>query len=112
MVRTYTTIDGDMTDTICRRAYGDESGYVEAVYDANMHLSSYPMKLPAGIVIHLPDVVAPVTTDEIALWGQDPARLQQAVGEGRVFVGEGPPPADLNGSAYVDLLTFEFYVPD
>ena len=108
-MRLYTTVQGDMTDMICRRVYGDESGYVEAVYAANMHLSSYGMKLPAGVVVKLPDVIAPVTTDEIALWGEDPARLQKAIDDGRVLVGEGPPADDLQALVYIDMLTFDVY---
>lgn len=53
-------------DLVCRRAYGDESGYVEAVLDANPGLAAVRI-LPAGTVIALPDLaqtatVAPVVT--------------------------------------------------
>ncbi len=47
-----------MIDGICRRVYGDESGYVEAVLEANPRLAALPVPLPVGTVIKLPDLVA------------------------------------------------------
>lgn len=70
MTTTYMTHHGEMIDAICRRAYGDESGYVEAVLNANPGLAALAAPLPAGTVIALPDVpkaseVIPV----VRLWG-------------------------------------------
>lgn len=56
MPTTYRTHHGEMIDAICRRAYGDESGYVEAVLDANPGLAAAGPLLPAGIIIVLPTV--------------------------------------------------------
>lgn len=69
MATTYMTHHGEMIDAICRRAYGDESGYVEAVLNANPGLAALAAPLPAGTVIVLPDVpkaseVIPV----VSLW--------------------------------------------
>lgn len=56
MAAIYTTVQGELVDAICRRAYGDESGYVEAVLDANPGLAAQAAPLPAGTIIVLPDV--------------------------------------------------------
>lgn len=56
MPTTYTTHHGEMIDAICRRAYGDESGFVEAVLEENPGLASLPAPLPEGTRIILPDV--------------------------------------------------------
>lgn len=55
-------------DAVCRRTYGDESGYLEAVLDANPGLTA-PI-LPVGTVIVLPDLSAPAATDQavVTLW--------------------------------------------
>lgn len=69
MATIYKTIKGEMIDAICRRAYGSESGYVEAVLEANPGLAAFDAVLPIGTVIRLPDIpkaskVVPV----ISLW--------------------------------------------
>ncbi len=69
MATTYTTHYGEMIDAICRRAYGDESGYVETVLEANPGLAALPAPLPTGTVIILPEIpqsseVIPV----VSLW--------------------------------------------
>ena len=55
-------------DALCRRVYGDESGYVEAVLDANPGLTA--AILPAGTVIVLPDLAPPDAADVpvVTLW--------------------------------------------
>lgn len=55
-------------DAVCRRVYGDETGYVEAVLDANPGLTG-PI-LPAGTVIVLPDLAPPDAADVpvVTLW--------------------------------------------
>ncbi|WP_353390425.1 tail protein X [Brucella sp. NBRC 14130] len=69
MGRVYTTIQGEMIDAICRKVYGDESGYVERVLEANPGLAALSHRLPIGTKIHLPDALR---TDQnqplIALW--------------------------------------------
>nr|WP_172613295.1 phage tail tape measure protein [Brucella sp. 10RB9215] len=54
--RIYTTVQGEMVDAICRKIYGDESGYVEQVMDANPGLAALPHRLPMGTKIHLPEL--------------------------------------------------------
>lgn len=55
-------------DAVCRRAYGDESGYVEAVLEANPGLTG-PI-LPPGTVIVLPTLAPPSAADVpvVTLW--------------------------------------------
>ncbi|MGN7867807.1 tail protein X [Paracoccus sp. 22332] len=66
---TVVSIAGETVDLICRRHYGDESGFAEAVYDANRGLAAMGAILPAGVVIVLPEVVAAVQSDPvIRLW--------------------------------------------
>jgi len=45
-----------MIDAICRRVYGDESGYVEAVLDANPGLAALSIPLPIGTNVELPEI--------------------------------------------------------
>jgi phage tail protein X len=69
MARTYVTVDGDMIDRICWRAYdGRQAGAVEAVLEANrvpLELSGYPAVLPRGLKLILPDL--PRETREVAI---------------------------------------------
>ena len=64
----YTTIEGDMVDMICRRFYGDETGFVEPVLEANPGLAYHPAILPAGIVVTLPDLSVGKEMPAISLW--------------------------------------------
>lgn len=69
MVTTYRAVQGEMIDAICRRVYGDESGYVELVLDANRGLADLDEPLPVGTVLVLPELpkasdVLPV----VSLW--------------------------------------------
>ncbi|MCF6344183.1 MAG: tail protein X [Devosiaceae bacterium] len=64
----YISIEGDMVDMICRKEYGDESGYVEKVFEANPKLVSYGAVLPAGITIFLPEIIAQPDLPLISLW--------------------------------------------
>ncbi len=69
MATIYTTIQGEMIDAICRRAYGDESGYVEAVLEANPGLAALAAPLPIGTKIALPDIVkADDVVPVVSLW--------------------------------------------
>lgn len=64
----YTTIQGEMVDSICHKTYGDESGFVEAVLEATPGLSALPEPLPIGTVVNLPEVDSFLKQDVIALW--------------------------------------------
>ena len=50
--------DGQPIDHLCRVHYGDESGFVERVLDANPGLADLGPRPPAGVRILLPDVEA------------------------------------------------------
>lgn len=70
MTTIYRTTQGEMVDAICRRVYGDESGYVEAVLDANPGLAAMAAPLPAGTTILLPDIPAARAAMKLVyLWG-------------------------------------------
>ena len=69
MGRVYTTIQDEMVDAICRKIYGDESGYVELVLEANPGLAALSHRLPAGTRIALPDIdKASDSQSVVALW--------------------------------------------
>ena len=67
MAETIISVAGDTVDIICRRHYGDESGYIEAVLDANQDLASLVF-LPLGTPVILPDVDAVEELNVITLW--------------------------------------------
>ncbi len=70
MSTSYKTGQREMLDAICRATYGDESGYVEQVLDANPGLAALAAPLPTGTVIILPDL--PTTAEivpVVSLWG-------------------------------------------
>lgn len=66
----YITRQGDTVDYICWKTYGTtRGGVVEAVLEANTGLADQGVYLPAGLMIDLPDLAAPVQTVElIRLW--------------------------------------------
>ena len=64
----YTSIEGDMVDMICRRIYGDETGFVEQVLLANPGLVDFGPVLPAGVEITMPAIAAPFDVPAISLW--------------------------------------------
>lgn len=69
MATIYTTMQGEMVDMICRRAYGDESGFVERVLDVNPGLAEIGPILPIGTRVLLPDL--PKAAQElkiVSLW--------------------------------------------
>ena len=66
---TVVSIAGETVDLICRRHYGEESGFTEAVYDANRGLAALGAILPAGVLIVLPEIATTVQADTaIRLW--------------------------------------------
>jgi phage tail protein X len=65
----YITKQGEMVDMICRRAYGDESGYVEKVLDANPGLAGRGLVLPIMTRVVLPDLPRAAPEKKIvSLW--------------------------------------------
>ncbi|MGX0889280.1 phage tail protein X [Pseudomonas sp. ADAK2 TE3594] len=67
MATTCRTSDGDLLDTICHNYYGHLNGSVEVVLDANQGLAEEEQPFRAGVVITLPDMLAPAT-EQITLW--------------------------------------------
>lgn len=70
MAKTITVGVPEPLDAVCRRHYGDESGYVEAVLDVNHGIAALGPILPTGTVLTLPDIeIAPEASAEIVtLW--------------------------------------------
>ena len=69
MATLYTTKHGEMIDAICKRFYGDESGFVEVVLLANPDLASLSLPLPPGTQITLPAIPKSAETVKlITLW--------------------------------------------
>lgn len=70
MALKYRTKDGDTVDWICWRRYGRiTQGLVEKVLAENHGLADHGPILPAGILIHLPEIQQPATTSRVRLWG-------------------------------------------
>lgn len=69
MARTYRTVDDEMLDAIAYRVYGTCQA-VHALLDANPHVTRYGPRLPAGVVLDLPQA-SPDPTPPVAvrLWG-------------------------------------------
>lgn len=67
MPDTITSVAGDTVDIICRRHYGDESGYVEPVLDTNHGLAEFVF-IPVGTKVFLPDVNVETVSNIITLW--------------------------------------------
>lgn len=65
----YRTRDGDVLDAICKAWYGESSRYTEAVLEANPDLADLGARLPAGVVIELPDFAElTVKPGSVRLW--------------------------------------------
>ncbi len=70
----YRTRAGDVVDAIVARHYVKRlealpNGVVEAVLAANPHLREFPLRLPQGVMITLPDLdVRPVASQAQKLW--------------------------------------------
>lgn len=69
MSATYNTSEGDTLDMICWKHYGQQSGAVEAVLEANRGLADLGPVLPINTSIILPDLTAPASKEQpIRLW--------------------------------------------
>lgn len=70
MATTYKTEQDDTLDFICWKFYGQQSGAVERVLDANPGLADLGPVIPANTTITLPDLPQPATeVQPIRLWG-------------------------------------------
>ncbi len=58
MVRTYTTVQGDMWDSIAHTQLGS-TGHTDKLMNANLRYREYYI-FPAGIVLTLPEMREPV----------------------------------------------------
>lgn len=69
MATTYRCSQGDTIDYVCWKFYGQQSGAVEAVYEANPGLADLGEVLPVDTVLSLPDLPKPtVEAQPIRLW--------------------------------------------
>lgn len=67
---TYTASQGDTLDYVCWKLYGQQSGAVEAVLEANPGLADLGEVIPVGTKITMPDLAKPETeVQPIRLWG-------------------------------------------
>lgn len=57
MAETYTTREGDTLDAIAFAHYGRHNGTTEVLLEANRHLQPFPLDLPAGVELTLPELV-------------------------------------------------------
>ncbi len=72
-MRTYTTLQDERLDRICKRIYGTErQGTVESVLAVNPGLSAVARKIPLGTVIKLPELEISSTPirKTVRLWGE------------------------------------------
>lgn len=60
MVKTYTTIQGDMWDTVAKKLYGDEAT-LNVLLGANQRYADIVV-FPAGVELNVPEYTAPVTS--------------------------------------------------
>lgn len=65
---TYVTKDGDVLDAICWKYYGNTTGVVEKVLQANRHLAELGAIFSAGVKIVLPDLAQEEETESVKLW--------------------------------------------
>lgn len=63
------TTANDALDLICVRHYGRQAGAVERVLEANPDIAAVAHRLPVGLEIVLPDIVAGVAGQQtVKLW--------------------------------------------
>lgn len=68
MTRTMTTRQGDVVDQIAKQVYGRTTGATEALLNANPQIAGLPPRLPAGVVVVLPDLATAETKPTVRLW--------------------------------------------
>lgn len=68
MSQLYITRQFDAVDEICWRYYGRPQQTVEAVFLANPDLADLAPILPEGLVISLPDLPEPSTSEVVRIW--------------------------------------------
>lgn len=66
----YISREGDMVDAIAARFFDNqtEADVAAAIYRANPALSAYPVVLPPGVPITLPEVVSPNDKTFVRVW--------------------------------------------
>ncbi|KPU83675.1 hypothetical protein JI58_08055 [Marinosulfonomonas sp. PRT-SC04] len=62
------TSENDALDLICARHYGRQAGAVEQVLEANPDIAAVAHRLPTGLEITLPDIVAGGGQRTVKLW--------------------------------------------
>ena len=68
-MNTYLTSDGDTVDYICWKYYGQQSGAVELVLEANPGLADLGVVLPANTPVNLPELPDPAAEAQpLRLW--------------------------------------------
>ena len=67
-VTTYTTKDGDTLDAVCWKFYGQQSGAVESVLEANPGLAAKGPIFAAGVVMTLPEIDTSGKVEGVSLW--------------------------------------------
>lgn len=65
----YLTKAGETADFIVWKLYGDRSGAVEALLDANPGLADEGCTLPAGLTVIVPEPSAETPRTTIRIWG-------------------------------------------
>ena len=63
-----TTTEGQVIDQIAQAAYGRTAGATEAILAANPHLAGLPSRLPAGVVVVLPELAPAAVKGTVRLW--------------------------------------------
>lgn len=61
MLKTYTTVQGDMWDSIAQKLYGAEEA-LNVLLEANQQYQEVVV-FPAGLVLTVPDYSAPVSSE-------------------------------------------------
>lgn len=68
MSTTITTQQGDVLDAICFQHVGYVVGAIEPVLEANPWLAEFAGRLPAGLVIQLPDLHPSPQKEIVRIW--------------------------------------------
>lgn len=69
MATTYTAKEGERVSYIAWKFYGSTTNrVVEQVLEANRGLADYGARLPAGVIVTLPDISSPAQEQGTRLW--------------------------------------------